>query len=103
MAKPAENGRPVRPSLTIDWYPQDLPRGVEARGFALRTTDGAAVSGTLYVLGKPRSVACLMHPREYFGFHYLVPSLLEAGVAVWTQGARSIGNDLRLLEVSVLR
>jgi len=96
MAKPAEKGRPVRPSLTIDWYPQELPRGAEARGFALRTADGAAVSGTFYTLGKPRSVACLMHPREYFGFHYVVPSLLEAGVAVWTQGARSIGNDLRL-------
>ena len=96
MAKPAERGRTARPALTIDWYPQELPQGAEARGFALRTADGAAVCGTLYALGKPRSVACLMHPREYFGFHYLVPSLLEAGVAVWTQGARSIGNDLRL-------
>jgi len=96
MTKPADSGRSSRPSLTIDWYPQELPLGVEVRGVALRTADGAAVSGTLYVLGKPRSAACLMHPREYFGFHYLVPSLLEAGVAVWTQGARSIGNDLRL-------
>lgn len=37
-----------------------------------------------------------MHPREYFGAHYLVPALIESGMAVWTQGARSIGNDLRL-------
>jgi len=37
-----------------------------------------------------------MHPREYFGFHYLVPSLVRAGVAVWAQGSRSIGLDIRL-------
>src|SRR6185503_8506122 len=46
--------------------------------------------------GNPSTVVCLMHPREYFGFHYLVPSLVTAGVAVWAQGSRSIGLDIRL-------
>ncbi|SNT09539.1 hypothetical protein SAMN06265795_113120 [Noviherbaspirillum humi] len=85
-----------RPSLGIDWYPQSPPAGTETTAITLRTADGAAVQGTLYRRGEPRSVACLMHPREYFGAHYLVPKLLECGMAVWTQGARSIGNDLRL-------
>ncbi len=85
-----------RPSLGIDWYPQSPPADTETRTFTLRTHDGAAVLGTLYVRGRPRNVACLMHPREYFGAHYLVPALLECGMAVWAQGARSIGNDLRL-------
>ncbi|WP_226954876.1 alpha/beta hydrolase [Mesopusillimonas faecipullorum] len=84
------------PSLGIDWYPQSLPGGTQTEMLTLRTADGAAVLGTLYTLGRPRNVACLMHPREYFGAHYLVPSLLESGMAVWTQGARSVGNDLRL-------
>lgn len=85
-----------RPSLGIDWYPQTPPADTQTTAFTLRTADGAAVLGTLYSRGRPRNVACLMHPREYFGAHYLVPRLLECGLAVWTQGARSIGNDLRL-------
>lgn len=85
-----------RPSLGIDWFPQSVPSDTQAEVLTLRTADGASVLGTLYTRGKPRHVACLMHPREYFGAHYLVPALLESGMAVWTQGARSIGNDLRL-------
>lgn len=85
-----------RPTLGIDWYPQTLPSSTNTTVITLRTPDGAAVLGTLYTRGTPRSVACLMHPREYFGAHYLVPDLLDCGMAVWTQGARSIGNDLRL-------
>lgn len=85
-----------RPSLGIDWYPQTPPAHTRTAVFTLRTADGAAVLGTLYTRGRPRSVACLMHPREYFGAHYLAPALLDCGMAVWTQGARSIGNDLRL-------
>jgi pimeloyl-ACP methyl ester carboxylesterase len=37
-----------------------------------------------------------MHPREILASHYLVPELLSAGAAVWVQGSRSAGNDLRL-------
>jgi pimeloyl-ACP methyl ester carboxylesterase len=73
-----------------------LPAGTEAFNIPLRTADGVAVNGTLYQRGKPRTVACLMHPREFLGCHYLVPALVDAGVAVWAQGARSVGNDLRL-------
>ncbi len=82
--------------LALDWAPEALPAGVEVLPVPLRTTDAAAVLGQLYRAGRPRTVVCLMHPREYLGAHYLVPSLLRAGVAVWTQGSRSIGLDIRL-------
>ena len=36
------------------------------------------------------------HPRELLVTHYMVPFLLDAGYAVWVQGPRTIGNDLRL-------
>lgn len=88
--------RAKRPILGIDWYPQQMPIGIETTNVPLRTADGAPVNGTLYSRGKPKTVCCLMHPREFLGCHYLVPSLIEAGVAIWVQGARSIGNDLRL-------
>ena len=37
-----------------------------------------------------------MHPREYLPNNYMVPEYLTAGIAMWTQAPRSIGNDLRL-------
>ncbi|MDB5871612.1 MAG: hypothetical protein JWQ07_1054 [Ramlibacter sp.] len=97
-ATPVEPGtrKPRRPALGIDWYPQQLPAGTQATNVPLRTADGAPVNGTLYCRGNPRTAVCLMHPREFLGCHYLVPALVEAGCAVWAQGARSVGNDLRL-------
>lgn len=88
--------RKKRPALGIDWYPQPLPAGTESVNVPMRTADGAAVNGTLYSRGTPKTVCCVMHPREYLGCHYLVPSLIDAGVAIWVQGVRSVGNDLRL-------
>jgi hypothetical protein len=37
-----------------------------------------------------------MHPREFLATHYMIPPLIEAGYAVFTQTPRSVGNDLRL-------
>ncbi|TQS45220.1 alpha/beta hydrolase [Cryptosporangium phraense] len=63
----------------------------------LSTVDGAAVTGVLRVPGRARSVVTLMHPRQDVTHHTLVPYLLAAGYAVWTQGSRSLNNDLNLL------
>src|ERR1700682_4153120 len=82
--------------LTIDWAPDELPEHIRAEPAALRTDDGAAVAGLVYRSGRESTVVCLMHPREFFGLHYLVPPLCRAGVAVWTQGSRSVGLDIRL-------
>jgi hypothetical protein len=49
-----------------------------------------------------RTVATLMHPRQYFTHHVLVPELLARGVAVWTQTTRSPNNDLTLLHEQAL-
>ena len=38
-----------------------------------------------------------MHPRQDVTHHVLVPELLMRGFAVWTQGSRSVGNDLSLV------
>lgn len=68
----------------------------QARAYPLTTHDGQAVQGLLYSRGPSRKVVFLMHPREFIATHYLVPDVLDAGWACWVQGARSIGNDLRL-------
>src|SRR3989442_14339006 len=37
-----------------------------------------------------------MHRGEFMACHYLVPDIVEAGFAAWSQSPRSVGNDLRL-------
>lgn len=82
--------------LNTDWNPRDLPDGTLTRNVALRTADRAATGGTLYVRGRSDTVVCIMHPREFMACHYLVPDIVEAGFAAWSQSPRSVGNDSRL-------
>ena len=43
-----------------------------------------------------------MHPRQDVTHHVLVPELLARGYAVWTQGTRSVNNDLALVHEQAL-
>jgi hypothetical protein len=63
----------------------------------LTTADDAKVSGVLRTVPGARTVVCIMHPRQDVTHHLLVPELLARGFAVWTQGTRSVNNDLSLL------
>ena len=78
------------------WTMGQLPNDVKLTVHPLRTADGAAVNGFLYTAGPSDVVACIMHPREFLATHYLVPELLAAGYAVFTQTSRAVGSDLRL-------
>src|SRR5687767_13211478 len=82
--------------LTLDWNPRALPAATQVENVPLRTADGAATGGALYAKENWRTAVFLMHPREFFAFHYLVPSIVEAGFAAWAQLPRSVGLDLRL-------
>jgi hypothetical protein len=48
------------------------------------------------------TVVSLMHPRQDLTHHPLVPLLLQAGAAVWTQLTRSASNDLTLVHEQVI-
>ncbi|MBL0420706.1 alpha/beta hydrolase [Ramlibacter sp. AW1] len=83
--------------LNTDWNPRDLPAGADTRNVVLRTQDGAATGGSLYQPpGGSDTVVCVMHPREFMACHYLIPDIVGAGYAAWSQSPRSVGNDLRL-------
>jgi hypothetical protein len=75
----------------------DAPDGVFTTVHELRTSDGATVTGILRVPRGATSVVTIMHPRQDVTHHSLVPYLLTAGYAVWTQGSRSPNNDLALI------
>ena len=82
--------------LNTDWNPRDVPTGTTTSNVVLRTADGAATSGSLYQPATPAdTVVCVMHPREFMACHYLVPDIIDSGCAAWSQGSRSVGNDLR--------
>ncbi|MDT7574943.1 MAG: hypothetical protein QOH17_1276 [Pseudonocardiales bacterium] len=68
----------------------------------LTTADGATVRGVLATVPGATTVVCLMHPRQDVTHHPLVPVLLGAGVAVWTQQSRSVNNDLTLVHEQAL-
>jgi hypothetical protein len=75
----------------------EAPDGVSTRVVELSTSDDAKVSGILRTPRAASTVVTIMHPRQDVAHHALVPYLLSAGYAVWTQGSRSPNNDLTLL------
>nr|WP_275292160.1 alpha/beta hydrolase [Amycolatopsis sp. La24] len=82
--------------------PASLPEATTATAHQLTTSDGATVNGLLRTVPGASTVAFLMHPRQDFSHHVLVPELLAQGYAVWTQGTRTVGNDLTLLHEQAL-
>jgi pimeloyl-ACP methyl ester carboxylesterase len=46
--------------------------------------------------GRPDTVVCVMHPREFMACHYLIPDIIDSGCAAWSQSPRAVGNDVRL-------
>ena len=103
MATTTSGGTPSAPAqatagfLNTDWNPRDVPTGTVTTNVVLRTADGAATSGSLYQPAAPSdTVVCVMHPREFMACHYLIPDIVGAGYAAWSQAPRSVGNDLRL-------
>lgn len=82
--------------------PARIPAVTRTTAHELTTSDDATVSGLLRVVPGATTVFFLMHPRQDFSHHVLVPELLGRGYAVWTQGARAVGNDLRLLHEQAL-
>lgn len=78
------------------WRDDALPKGTQLTAHALRTADGASVTGYLFRKGGERTVVCSMHPREMVVVSYMVPEILKGGCALWIQSPRTVGNDLRL-------
>lgn len=78
------------------WSDDALPKGTQLTVHALRTADGASITGYLFRKGGEKTVVCSMHPREMVVVSYMVPEIVKGGCALWIQGPRTIGNDLRL-------
>lgn len=78
------------------WDADLLPDDMRTSVHPLRTADNSPIIGYLHARGGEKTVVFIMHPRELLVTHYMVPHLVAQGYAVWTQGPRTVGNDLRL-------
>jgi hypothetical protein len=94
-------GRYDNPYRVATWH-RDPPAGMVCTPLLLDTQDRALAHGWLYATGGERSVAVLMHPRADFSHHYVVPGLLEAGIAVLCVNSRWLNNDATLIHEQVL-
>ncbi len=106
MAEPAAKAARVATTTAglrgVAWKPDRLPKDAAVSVHPLPTEDGAQVTGYLFRRGGEKTVVCAMHPRELSVPQYLVPEVLLGGCAMWVQGARSPGNDIRLEHESAL-
>ena len=106
MAEPAKKSPRVATTTAglrgVTWKPDRLPSDVAISVHPLATEDGAQVTGYLFRRGGERTVVCAMHPRELSVPQYIVPEVLRGGCAMWVQGGRSPGNDIRLEHESAL-
>ena len=80
----------------------EAPSNTVTSAHELTTADGAKVSGVLRTVPGADLVVALMHPRQDLTHHVLVPELLARGYAVWTQGTRSVNNDISLVHEQAL-
>ncbi|OFV75269.1 alpha/beta hydrolase [Rhodococcus erythropolis] len=80
----------------------ELPDHTTTSVHQLTTHDGALVHGVLHKVPNCRTVVCLAHPRQDLTHHPIIAGLLARGYAVWTQGTRSMNNDIALVHEQAL-
>lgn len=80
----------------------ELPDGVTETVVRLQAEDGAHSRGILYRRGDETTAVVFNHPRGDFSSHYLVPVLVEAGIAVLGGQVRSFANDSDCIHEALL-
>lgn len=98
MSAPANPRLGAGRHITADAVPDTARISVHE----LTTFDGTKTNGVLYRVPGSATVVTLMHPRQDLTHHPLVPTLLRRGFSVWTQGSRSVNNDLTLVHEQAL-
>ncbi|OHU31115.1 alpha/beta hydrolase [Mycobacteroides franklinii] len=79
-----------------------LPDKTHTSVHQLRTEDGQQITGLLHTTDGANDVICLAHPRQDLTHHPIIGELLARGYAVWTQGTRSVNNDITLVHEQAL-
>jgi hypothetical protein len=79
-----------------------LPSGTNLDHLPFTSEDGAVSVGFLYSRGGERVVICITHPRGGLERHYMIPTMLEAGCAVFSFNHRMRTDDFDLVSEILL-
>ena len=79
-----------------------MPDGVEQTLVRLQAEDGGHSRGMLYRRGGEKTVVVYNHPRGDFSCHFLIPPLLERGIAGFGGQTRTMGNDANCVHEELL-
>lgn len=82
-----------------------LPDDYAVESLLLKAPDGREHRGLLWTsrkVPKPRTGAVVMHPRGDFQHHYVIPRLVEAGVAVMAATTRNPNNDTTTVHEEII-
>jgi len=75
-----------------------LPAETRVQEIACKAQDGCTSYGTLYRTTDCDVLAVLIHPRADTRRHYLIPALLQRGIAVWAHATRFTDSDSLLID-----
>jgi pimeloyl-ACP methyl ester carboxylesterase len=82
-----------------------LPDDYAVESLLLKAADGRECRGLLWTsrkVPKPRTAAVVMHPRADFQHHYVIPRLVEAGIAVLGATTRNPNNDTTTVHEEII-
>jgi pimeloyl-ACP methyl ester carboxylesterase len=82
-----------------------LPADHAVESLVLKAADGREHRGLLWTsrkVPKPKTGAVVMHPRADFQHHYVVPRLVEAGIAVLAATTRNPNNDTTTVHEEII-
>lgn len=82
-----------------------LPDDYAVESLLLKAPDGREHRGLLWTSRKvprPKTAAVVMHPRADFQHHYVVPRLVEAGIAVLGATTRNPNNDTTTVHEEII-
>jgi pimeloyl-ACP methyl ester carboxylesterase len=82
-----------------------LPGDYAVESLVLKAADGREHRGLLWTsrkARKPKTGAVVMHPRADFQHHYVVPRLVEAGIAVLAATTRNPNNDTTTVHEEII-
>ncbi len=79
-----------------------MPEGVKQTLVRLQAEDGGHSRGVLYRRGGEKTVIVYNHPRGDFSCHFLIPLMLEAGIAGFGGQTRALGNDANCVHEELL-
>ena len=82
-----------------------LPDNYAVESLLLKAPDGREHRGLLWTsrkFPKPKTGAVVMHPRGDFQHHYVIPRLVESGIAVLAATTRNPNNDTTTVHEEII-